>query len=358
MEVQCKNSVNFSEDQKQDSVSSNSNRILLITKHIKDIEDFYVLAELVEEKLIENPSLTLTLHTNIPEVKCEPTERETAPIVVDVDPSMYFPSGDEKIENDSFEDSNKTEVDEYTETVRKSETKQGKNEGPFTCEKCEKTFGKSYLLKRHFRNVHVRGKKLYTCKICGFMLETSHYEAYFNHKQECEAKQSGNTERYLCGTCGKTFSTLKKKNGHVGYCNFKHGYSTKVWNQKNQICSYENCDYRTSTKKYLENHINRVHLNLPLLKEHTCSFCGKCYNNNRVLTDHMNQHHYNIRPHVCNLCGKGFAVKQKLVYHMEIHSDNLKYPCAYCGKAFKQSATMYKHKKSCSLNPDKNTFLQ
>ena len=51
------------------------------------------------------------------------------------------------------------------------------------------------------------------------------------------------------------------------------------------ICSYENCEYKTSRKENLQNHINRVHLKIPIEKKYSCDQCGQSYSKISFLKD-------------------------------------------------------------------------
>ena len=118
-------------------------------------------------------------------------------------------------------------------------------------------------------------------------------------------------------------------------------------------CPYEGCDYGICGKINLENHINRIHLNKPISKEHVCQLCGNSYNKVHHLTQHIKSFHNNEKPYKCEICQKSFIRTSSLKEHMDSHTGVQRYKCPYCEKPFTHSGSMFHHKKNCKYNPEK-----
>jgi len=233
----------------------------------------------------------------------------------------------------------------------------------YCCDECGKTFKERSSLYRHRKVTHEKVEKYmnrsklvkdYTCPVCNEVIHDT-YQRYFQHKQMCEAKTTG-VNPYVCSICGRSFPTSNQHGNHYTSCS---GKAKKYYNT--QVCLYEDCDYRTSHKIELDNHVRRTHLNLPISKNHVCTLCGNAYNKLKILKQHVKEFHLNEKPHECPTCGRCFARKQKMKDHMKIHTGESKYTCPLCNKNFNNKDSRWHHKKSCpgmkeqivqSLKPD------
>ena len=229
------------------------------------------------------------------------------------------------------------------------DSKEKKSELSCVCHECGKVLGTQGSLLRHVKMVHQKDPKYnwnkkikdHTCKFCGIVIHNT-YQKYFYHQQQCEAKVTG-VNKYVCSICGRSFGTTYQHSNHYTSCS---GKQKKYYNQKK--CTFDNCDYKTSTNIDLENHINTQHLNKPISKNHICNTCGKTYNKTAQLNQHIRSAHLNEKPHECPTCGKCFARKEKLKDHILIHTGVLKYRCVYCDKGFNNTGSLWNHKKNCS----------
>ena len=219
----------------------------------------------------------------------------------------------------------------------------------FCCDECGKTFKERSSLWRHRKVTHEkidkyinRSKQVkeYTCPICKEIIHDT-YQRYFLHKQQCEAKATG-VNPYICSICGRSFPTTNQHGNHFTTCS---GKGKKYYNTK--ACSYEDCQYRTSSNIELDNHVKRVHLKVPISKNHVCTLCGNAYNKVAILNQHIKSVHLKEKPHECPTCGRAFARKQKMKDHMKIHTGESKYTCPLCGKQFNNGDSRWNHKKTC-----------
>ena len=233
---------------------------------------------------------------------------------------------------------------------KKRKKDNGKEARKGYCEDCKRHYA---VIKEHRRTVHDKITKTWTCPLCGLEIEYIHFGTCFNHKQECEARLTGIFDKYSCPGCDEKFPTVMLREHHKKVCLTKQGLIPKYVQAKPWICTYEGCDYRAHKKLNLQNHINKVHLKIPIEKNQFCDFCGQSFSHKDSLQKHVIKHHTNRRDYVCNICDGKFSTRNAFRQHMEIHSEVKKYLCPFCGKGFKQSSVLYRHKLTCKSNPEK-----
>ena len=218
------------------------------------------------------------------------------------------------------------------------------------CEECGKELKSSASKRRHIEVVHRQNPsfldsnhktKDYVCPFCGLQLhETS--GKFFQHKQKCEAERTG-VYRHVCSICGRSFPTTAQHASHYTICS---GKAKKYY--KSKSCTYEECDFKTSSNRDLDNHVRRVHLLLPIEKNHVCTICGNTFNKITVLKNHIKAVHYGEKPFECTTCGKSFSRKQNLKEHMLIHTGEAGWTCPLCNKSMTNAGSKYNHKRSCT----------
>jgi len=233
---------------------------------------------------------------------------------------------------------------------KRENKKEKEKDMTFPCEECGKNLTTSKGLRRHIEIHHRQNPKYtaawrrtsnYVCPTCGLAMHDT-YSKYFYHKELCEAQATG-INKHVCSICGRSFPTSSHHANHYTSCS---GNGKKYYNSK--ACTYEGCDFRTSSKLELSNHTRRIHLNLPIEKNHVCTVCGSAFNKVHILNNHMKAVHEGEKPHECSICGKAFARKQKMKEHMLIHTGDLSWTCPLCGKSMTNSGSKYNHKRSCT----------
>ena len=348
---------------------------LMVSKTIENVEDFYNMVTDVEINLrLTSKLMILMLKTS--EVFCNNNVHEIASVLglelekgvkkeydnVEEKKEMFETYSDfsdlceKTMKTDSASDEVKKLKITKKEKVAKvsdnslTKVKKKSKRRPGLCGICGKVYAD---LRTHRVTIHERRTKQFTCPLCGLEMEAIQSRVFFDHKQECEAKMTGQYDRYVCEVCGEKFPTLKTKTVHGISCKMRNGLTKRPPSIRNYVCQYEGCDHKAYTQDRLDNHINRDHLNIPIVKQFSCDECTNKYTTERQLKLHTVQVHSSERNFGCDVCGARFSRKDLLTRHSWIHADFDRYVCPYCEKGFKQQAVLYRHKKTCPRNPDR-----
>ena len=211
------------------------------------------------------------------------------------------------------------------------------------CPHCDRKFRDHFTRKKHIDLEH--NKAPYRCDICNktFHVKQSMEYHIFQH-------HSAHNHSEKCGICDATFTSTVSLRNHVKYVHSE---------ERKYSCSY--CNVNFKQKKNLKAHKLLVH-GIEQVKElyeqpyeqkiHQCEYCDSSFKNRKGLTDHILYKH-NDNPGAqegfdCDRCSSRYKEKKSLVAHQRLKHGTVKveFPCAICGKVFKQKYNMLRHKRS------------
>lgn len=219
------------------------------------------------------------------------------------------------------------------------------------CRVCTEEFSTHRELETHFFN-----HKAYKCKACK--------EEFFCKKDILLHKETHKFENFECQICNKTFSRIgglrrHKKLNHsdiedIHKCivcqkSFKLSYQLK-YHLENAHIVYENVECTLCHNVYfgperLKSHIKAIHLGPQENTPTTCPICGKYFNREKLLTKHLELHDDTIS--LCDICGMSVKGKVAMKYHMDtVHSISGVFTCNICNKQFNAKQLLYRHNKN------------
>ncbi|XP_045347343.1 zinc finger protein 556 [Leopardus geoffroyi] len=187
----------------------------------------------------------------------------------------------------------------------------------YECIQCGKVFRHRSSLKRHKRS-HT-GRKLYQCEECGKAFSCSSYLR--NH-----VKTHSGEKPYACKLCGKTFIRSHSLTGHIRSHTGEKPYECKE------------CGKAFSCPKSFRVHVMMHDGGKP----YECKQCGKGFSCPKSFRVHMIMH-TGEKPYECKQCGKAYCWLTSFQRHVRIHNGEKPYKCEKCGKAFGWPSSLHKH---------------
>ncbi|XP_037939466.1 transcription factor grauzone-like isoform X1 [Teleopsis dalmanni] len=160
-----------------------------------------------------------------------------------------------------------------------------------------------------------------TCDVCKISVES--YDALQSHFNLLH-----NIPPYV-KCCSKTYTKLNRLVEHI------------EWHQNPEKFKCTICNKLTSSKSYLEKHINSH--SLRERPKRSCSICNKEYRGSKCYRSH-NLEEKDIMEINCDLCNKCFMTPQRLRRHIDsIHNNICPYVCDICGKKYKFKPSFDRH---------------
>ncbi|XP_059047567.1 myoneurin-like [Achroia grisella] len=205
----------------------------------------------------------------------------------------------------------------------------------YICDYCGKKFTKKSFIERHMYSRHSD----YKCKICGIQLKT-----YVNHRAHMRRQHVKNpTEETFCVECNIQFDNIDKYKDHFKAVvrhrppvkkSFPCPECGKTYNKKITMKYHYNYEHLKKTQFYctkcdryflngfgLRQHTANIHDKITKPKNKICYLCGRGFNTNRILNNHIRTH-TGERPFLCTQCPAAFGQKTALVAHTRaIHKE-------------------------------------
>ncbi len=165
--------------------------------------------------------------------------------------------------------------------------------------------------------------------------DASSYFQPGNSKRLNERGADGNKVA-ICLFCQKKFNTraILKEHDELVHRNKDDG-----------TYNCPSCERTFPVLSLCKKHFKRVHLKLKTIL--TCPYpdCGRTYNSNTSMRDHIKGFHEGQRQQ-CTLCDRSFVTQQSLVDHVKIvHEKRRDYQCSICHKTFTRLQTLNEHLK-------------
>jgi KRAB domain-containing zinc finger protein len=230
-----------------------------------------------------------------------------------------------------------------------------KQEAPFQCTKCPKSYFTKYAFKAHVNLSHDK-VKLYKCYFCSFATDRklnmiwhmpqhtkeTPYKCQYCckwYRKEASVKRHKDGEscnRKLtypllspCYFCGKVISTYQNLKVHMKMVHLKEDL---------KLCNL--CCKHFSSTTMVNYHMRTVHL---LERKHKCQLCSKRFGTTSHLNRHIQSVHTKEKRVKCYLCSTLFADFQVLTTHMSIHTGEKPLTCYFCRKDFSKPDHLSAH---------------
>ncbi|XP_039188446.1 zinc finger protein 268-like [Crotalus tigris] len=222
-----------------------------------------------------------------------------------------------------------------------------KEERPYKCGKCEKTFRYAHEYSWH-QKVHA-GEKTYRCNDCAKV---------FRHQQELMWHQRTHTAEWphKCGTCGKNFRFKQELAWHLKTHSVERPYKCPeceksfrykqefMWHQRAHVgdrpYKCPECEKSFRFKQEFTWH-QRSHAGE---KTYRCPGCEKSFRYKQEFVWHQ-RIHTGEQPYPCASCSSTFTCRQEYMRHQRLHDGEKPYQCPHCEKTFRRGSTLIRHRR-------------
>ncbi|XP_035712433.1 PR domain zinc finger protein 5 isoform X1 [Folsomia candida] len=207
----------------------------------------------------------------------------------------------------------------------------------FPCEfpGCGKTYLNLRSVSLHIKTEHSANPVRFPCTLCWKEFKTRpNLEKYIStHTTE---------KAYICSTCRRSFSQRTAMQRH------EVTHLAKS-NPRNFKC--ELCPRTTHGKTDLRRHVQNVHEHR---KNHPCTFCDKIFSTASILRRHVEACHptNTEKIHSCDKCEFMTSSKIRLSNHVRRHNLANRRECYFCKKQFLYFSRLVRHFRRGSENGD------
>ena len=198
----------------------------------------------------------------------------------------------------------------------------------YNCKVCLIEFSSLHYLNKHKKTVHQK----VPCAECGKSFRSG--SSMNNHIQA--AHTPDNQNNFRCDTCGKSFTDNQLLSEHK---NVHTGENLPVGRQKRYKCDI--CGKGFLNNRLLSDHTN-VHTGG---KPYECKFCSSCFASLETHRRHERGHIGDDKKYKCDICGKGFNANRLLSDHINIHTGEKPYKCKFCSSCFASQKTHRMHER-------------
>lgn len=233
--------------------------------------------------------------------------------------------------------------------------------GPFSCDKCNKTFLDEKSRRMHRIAAHgIRKRK-----------RDNEFELT-NDEDNNGEKYDGHEKLWQCKQCDSVFNSKRSLADHRRTAHPREGLDQ----QKERLQECDQCDeafiykyelerhrethfpytqmgphvfvccvcgLRVGSKAALKIHLHRFHNNDIETKDYLCSECGYMTSTKKAFTDHQRIHSDDPGPKArCSICDKEMLASSYKIHMLRMHGE-AKHPCDSCGQRFTVRSDLMRH---------------
>ena len=206
---------------------------------------------------------------------------------------------------------------------------------PFKCSDCNANFKASFEVHQH-KIYHHGVKGNYKCQECGKMYNKRNN--LYQHMSTRHRKKNSHRKKniVMCEQCGQNIPETRLRT-HMSHHTGVFDIHCQVWG----------CKFKTSEKRYLEQHMEHVHKP----KSDICRFCGLSFPLKGALGKHERKHLNNEpiihKKYRCDECGFSTDIIYELSLHKRRHNKEFRFQCRHCDKKFQQRSSCMRHIPYC-----------